>query len=261
MPRLRWIHSTGAGIESFASRELGERGVIVTNSSGVYASAMAEYAVFGMVAIARDLRRLIAQQEERRWNHEPISGTELAGKRVGIVGYGGTGRYLATVCKALGMEVWATRRKPMLTTNEPLDRLLPPEGIHEMLAGSDYVVVTASLNSTSRHLLGEAEFRALKPGAGLVNVARGALIDQEALLAALDDGRVGGAVLDVVVPQPLPPEHPLWAHPRVIVTSHISGGSPEGWARSMELFSLNLPLYLDGEVERLGNVVDLADHL
>ena len=166
MPRLRWIHSTGAGIESFASRELAERGVIVTNSSGVYASAMAEYAVFGMVAIARDLRRLMAQQDERRWNHEPISGTELYGKRVGIVGYGGTGRYLATVCKALGMEVWATKRKPMLTTNEPLDRLLPPEGVNEMLAGSDYVVVTASLNSTSRHLLGEAEFRALKPGAG-----------------------------------------------------------------------------------------------
>jgi phosphoglycerate dehydrogenase-like enzyme len=235
--------------------------VIVTNSSGVYAPAMAEYAVFGMVAIARDLRRLIAQQEERRWNHEPISGTELYGKRVGIVGYGGTGRYLATVCKALGMEVWATRRKPMLTTNEPLDRLLPPEGMHEMLSVSDYVVVTASLNSTSRHLLGEAEFRALKPGAGLVNVARGGLVDQEALLSALADGRVGGAVLDVVVPQPLPPEHPLWAHPRVIVTSHISGGSPEGWARSMELFCWNLPLYLDGECERLGNVVDLADHL
>ena len=149
----------------------------------------------------------------------------------------------------------------MLTTNEPLDRLLPPERMHEMLAGSDYVVVTASLNSTSRHLLGEAEFRALKPGAGLVNVARGGLVDQEALLAALADGRVGGAVLDVVVPQPLPPEHPLWAHPRVIVTSHISGGSPEGWARSMDLFRWNLPLYLDGQADRLGNVVDLADHL
>jgi phosphoglycerate dehydrogenase-like enzyme len=130
-----------------------------------------------------------------------------------------------------------------------------------MLAGSDYVVVTASLNSTSRSLLGEAEFRALKPGAGLVNVARGGVVDQEALLAALADGRVGGAVLDVVVPQPLPPEHPLWAHPRVIVTSHISGGSPEGWARSMDLFRWNLALYLDGETDRLGNVVDLADHL
>jgi phosphoglycerate dehydrogenase-like enzyme len=261
MPNLRWIHSTGAGIESFVSPELGERGVIVTNSSGVYAPAMAEYALFGMVAIARDLRRLIAQQEQRSWNHEPISGTELYGKRVGIVGYGATGRYLATVCKALGMNVWATKRTPVLITNEPLDRLLPPEGLHELLAASDYVVVTASLNSTTRHLLGEAEFRALKAGAGLVNVARGGLIDQDALLGALADGRLGGAVLDVVEPQPLPPESPLWSHPRVVVTSHISGGSPEGWARSMELFLSNLPLYLDGEVGRLGNVVDLADHL
>lgn len=258
---LRWIHSTGAGIDSFAAPELAARGVIVTNSAGVYAPAMAEYAVAGMIAIARDLRRLITQQEARCWKHEPISGQELYGKRVGIVGYGATGRYLAAVCKALGMEVWATKRTPVLTEGEPVDRLLAPNGLRELLGASDYVVVTASLNSTTRQLLGEAEFRALRPGAGFVNVARGGLVDQDALLAALEDGRVGGAVLDVVVPQPLPPESPLWTHPRVIVTSHISGGSPEGWARSMDLFCRNLPLYLDGESGRLGNLVKLADHL
>lgn len=261
MPGLRWIHSTGAGIESFADPKLAARGVIVTNSAGVYAPAMAEYALAGMVAIARDLRRLIRQQEARCWKHEPVSGRELYGKRVGIVGYGATGRYLAAICKALGMGVWATRRTPMLTEGEPVDRLLAPDGLHELLGASDYVVVTASLNSTTRQLLGEAEFRALKPGAGFVNVARGGLVDQDALLAALEDGRLDGAVLDVVVPQPLPPESPLWSHPRVIVTSHISGGSPEGWARSMALFCRNLPLYLDGESGRLGNLVELADHL
>ena len=213
MPRLRWIHSTGAGIESFASRELAERGVIVTNSSGVYASAMAEYAVFGMVAIARDLRRLMAQQDERRWNHEPISGAELYGKRVGIVGYGGT-RWITwpPSAKPSAWRYGRRERKPMLTTNEPArPASATPRACNEMLAGSDYVVVTASLNSTSRHLLGEAEFRALKPGAGHRQHHHGGLVDQEALLAALADGRVGGAVLDVVVPQPLPPEHPLWA--------------------------------------------------
>lgn len=261
MPSLRWIHSTGAGIDSFASPELLERGVIVTNSAGVYAPAMAEYALAGMVAIARDLRRLIAQQEEGRWNHEEVSGRELYGKRVGIIGFGATGRYIAAVCKALGMEVWATKRTPMLTEGEPVDRLLPADALHELLGASDYVVVAASLNSTTRHLLGEAEFSAMKPGAGFVNVARGGLVDQAALIAALDDGRVGGAVLDVVTPQPLPPESPLWSHPRVIVTSHISGGSPEGWARSMDLFCRNLPLYLDGDSGRLGNLVHLADHL
>jgi phosphoglycerate dehydrogenase-like enzyme len=261
MPGLRWIHSTGAGIDSFASPELVDRGVIVTNSAGVYAPAMAEYVVAGMVAIARDLRRLIAQQEEGRWNHEEVSGVELYGKRVGIIGFGATGRYIAAVCKALGMEVWATKRTPMLTEGEPVDRLLPADALHELLGASDYVVVAASLNSTTRHLLGAAEFSAMKHGAGLVNVARGGLVDQEALIAALDDGRVGGAVLDVVTPQPLPPDSPLWAHPRVIVTSHISGGSPEGWARSMDLFCKNLPLYLEGDTGRLGNLVDLADHL
>jgi phosphoglycerate dehydrogenase-like enzyme len=159
------------------------------------------------------------------------------------------------------MNVWATRRKPMLTAGEPVDRLLPAGGLHELLGASDYVVVTASLNSTTRHLLGEAEFRAFKPGAVLVNVARGGVVDQDALLAALDEGRVGGAFLDVVDPQPLPPESPLWSHPRVTITPHISGGSPEGWARSMDLFCSNLPLYLDGDVARLGNLANLADHL
>lgn len=133
--------------------------------------------------------------------------------------------------------------------------------MHELLSHSDFVVVTASLNSTTRQLLGEAEFRALKPGAGIVNVARGGVIDQNALIAALGDGRVGGAVLDVVTPQPLPPESPLWAHPRVIVTPHISGGSPEGWVRSMDLFITNLPRYLDGDLAHLGGLVDLRDHL
>ena len=261
MPRLRWIHSTGAGIESFATQALADRGVIVTNSAGIYAPAMAEYAIAGMVAIARDLRRLIVQQDERRWHHEPISGSELYGKRVGIVGYGATGRYLATICKALGMEVWATRRTRTLTMGEPVDRLLGTEDLHELLAASDFVVVTASLNSSTRHLLGEAQFAALKPGAGLVNVARGGVIDQDALLAALADGRVGGAVLDVVTPQPLPPESPLWSHPRVIVTPHISGGTSEGWARSLDLFVLNLPHYLDGDLTHLGGLVDLRDHL
>jgi phosphoglycerate dehydrogenase-like enzyme len=261
MPALRWIHSTGAGIDSFVSPELAARGVIVTNSSGIYAPAMVEYVLAGMVAIARDFRRLFSQQDEQRWNHEPVSGRELYGKRVGIIGYGATGRYLARVCKALGMEVWATRRTPILTSGEPLDRLVPIEELHELLGASDYVVVTASLNSTTRHLLGEAEFRALKPGAVLVNVARGELVDQNALLAALDDGRLGGGFLDVVEPEPLPAENPLWKHPRVVVTSHISGGSPEGWERAIELFCRNLPLYLAGETKRLGNVVDLADHL
>jgi phosphoglycerate dehydrogenase-like enzyme len=243
------------------SPELADRGVIVTNSAGVYAPAMAEYVLAGMVSVAREFRRLSAQQDERRWNHEAVSGTELYGKRVGIVGFGATGRYIAMVCKALGMDVWATRRKPMLTAGEPVDRLLPAGGLHELLGASDYVVVTASLNSTTRHLLGEAEFRAFKPGAVLVNVARGGVVDQDALLAALDEGRVGGAFLDVVDPQPLPPESPLWSHPRVTITPHISGGSPEGWARSMDLFCSNLPLYLDGDVARLGNLANLADHL
>jgi phosphoglycerate dehydrogenase-like enzyme len=261
MSALRWIHSTGAGIDTFVTPELAQRGVVVTNSSGVYAPAMAEYAIAGMVAISRDFRRLIAQQDEGRWNHEPVAGSELYGKRVGIVGYGATGRYLATICKAFGMDVSATKRRPIMIAGEPLDRVLPSEGLHELLAASDYIVVTASLNSTTRHLLGDAELRACKPGAVLVNVARGGVLDQDALLVALDEGRLAGAFLDVAEPEPLPPESPLWRHPRVIVTPHIAGGSPEGWSRTIDLFCDNLALYLSGETQRFANLANLAEHL
>jgi phosphoglycerate dehydrogenase-like enzyme len=261
MPRLRWIHATGAGIESFASPVLGERGIVLTNSSGVYAPAMAEYIVAALGCIAHEFPRLLAAQRERRWDHQRVSGSELRGKRLGIVGYGLTGRYLAHICKALGMEVWATRRAAMLVAGEPVDRLLPAELLHELLAGSDYVVLTASLNATSRCLLGRDEFRVLKPGAGLVNVARGGLVDQDVLIEALGDGRIRGAVLDVVDPEPLPPDSPLWSLPNVIVTSHISGGTPEGWARSIELFCLNLRLYLEGRSHLMANIVELGRHL
>ena len=110
------------------------------------------------------------QQEERRWNHEPISGRELHGKRVGIVGYGATGRYLATVCKALGMEVWATKRRPVLIEGEPLDRLLPAHGLHELLGASDYDVVTASLNSTTRFGGWPSRTRLSTPLSGATNL-------------------------------------------------------------------------------------------
>jgi phosphoglycerate dehydrogenase-like enzyme len=144
---------------------------------------------------------------------------------------------------------------------EPVDRLLPLEDLHELLAASDYVAILASLNSTSHHLIGEPELRAIKRGAVLVNLSRGGLVDPDALLAALEDGRLRGAVIDVTEPEPLPPESALWSAPNLIVAPHVAGNSPEGWERSIDLFCRNLRLYLDGEPERMGNVVDLADHL
>jgi phosphoglycerate dehydrogenase-like enzyme len=262
MPRLRWIHSTGAGMDDFVSPELHARGVLLTNVAGAYAPAMAEYAFAAMVLLARDLRGLLDAQRERRWiGRVAPRGTSLYGRQVGIVGYGAVGRHLAELCRAAGMRVWATRRTPLFDSGEPLDRLLPPEDLATMLRSSDVVVVAASLNSTTRLLLGAEELSELKPGAILVNVARGGLVDQAALAAALRDGRLGGAVLDVASPEPLPAESELWDAPNLWLTPHVSGDTREGWRRGMEFFCANLRLFLDGRVERMGNVVDMRAHL
>ena len=262
MPRLRWIHSTGAGMDDFASPELVERGVWVTNVAGAYAPAMAEYALAAMVMLARGFPAWLAAQRERRWVERVApAGHPLHGRQVGIVGYGAVGRHLATACRALGMRVWATRRTPIFTSGEPIDRLLPPEELPLLLSESDFVLLAASLNSTTRNLIGAAELAAMKPTAFLINVARGGLVDQDALAIALRAGRPAGAALDVTTPEPLPPESPLWQLPNVIITPHVSGDTAEGWRLGMELFSANLRMYIEGHPERMGNLVDLRAHL
>jgi phosphoglycerate dehydrogenase-like enzyme len=262
MPSLRWIHSTGAGIDDFVTRELVERRVWVTNVAGAYAPAMAEYALAGMVMLARGLPAVLEAQRKHDWlTREAPRGTDLHGKQLGIVGYGAVGHHATVAAKALGMRVWATRRTPMFVSGEPLDRLLPPEELPALLAASDYVLVAASLNTTTRHLIGERELRAMKPSAVLVNIARGGLVDQDALAAALQAGRLGGAVLDVTTPEPLPPESELWDAANVVITPHVSGDTAEGWERGIEFFCANLRLYLGGQPERMGNLVDLAAHL
>jgi phosphoglycerate dehydrogenase-like enzyme len=262
LSKIKWVHIAGAGIDDFASPELQHSGVWVTNVSGAYAPAMTEYIIAGMVLMARNFRLWIDSHSEHRWPQRTgTSGNELRGKQVGIIGYGGVGRHLATACKALGMTVWVTRRTPIFASGEPVDRLLPAQELRAVVESSDFVVVTASLNSTTRHLLGQPEFRAMKAGAFLVNVARGEVIDQQALISALQDGHLGGAVLDVTTPEPLPPESPLWNAPNVWITPHTSGDTDEGWQRGMDLFCSNLRLYLDGHPERMGNVIDLSAHI
>jgi phosphoglycerate dehydrogenase-like enzyme len=257
MPRLRWLHSTGAGVDDLVAAGLSNRDVLVTNVAGAYAPAMAEYAVAAMVFLARDVIGLLDAQRKRHWLERVApTGTTLHGKQVGIIGYGSIGRHLARACSALGMRVWATRRTPLFTSSEPLERWLPPSQLPELLTASDFVVVAASLNSTTLNLLGEAEFRAMKPGAFLVNVARGGLVDQDALLAALREGRLGGAVLDVTTPEPLPEDSPLWRQPNVLITPHLSGDTQEGWNRGIELFCANLGRYLNGSFATMANVVD-----
>ena len=254
---VRWVHSISAGVEHLPLDVMAEREILLTNSAGAYASAMAEYAVAGMVMVSRNLPSWLEGQRERRWlEADSFEASLLRGKRLGIVGYGAVGRELATAARALGMEVWATKRSPLFLSGEPLDRLLPSDALHELLAASDVVALCASLNSSTRHLIGERELAAMKPSAVLVNVARGGLVDEVALVRALKEGAIRGAMLDVTTEEPLPADSDLWSAPNLLITPHISGNAPESWRWEVEFFCANLRLYLDGSPDRMGNLVD-----
>ena len=256
-PGVRWVHSISAGVEHLPLAWMAERGILLTNSAGAYATAMAEYALAAMIMLARSLPSWLDGQRERRWlEGGAFDANVVRGKRLGIVGYGAVGRELAAIGKALGMEVWATKRSPLFPSAEPLDRLLPTSDLSELLASSDVVVLCASLNQSTRHLIGTTELEAMKPTAILVNVARGGLIDEHALVDALQEGRLRGAMLDVTTEEPLPPESPLWSAPNLYISPHISGNTPESWRWQVEFFCRNLQLYLDGSPERMGNLVD-----
>jgi len=261
MPRLRWVHSLTAGVEDLVSEDLLRRGVVVTNGAGAYATAIAEYAFAAMVMLARSLPQLVIAHAEGGWVEEHPLGSELAGKRVGIVGYGGIGRAVAGLCCAAGMSVWGLRRRPAAGDTAPAERVLAPEDLPRLLAECEFIVLAASLNPSSRGLLGPAELEAIRPGAYLVNLSRGALLDEAALASALRSGHLAGAVIDVAVAEPLPASSELWRVPNLLITPHMSGGSRESRDRAFDLLLANLGHYLTGHPEEMANVVDLQREL
>ena len=258
-PTVRWVHSTSAGVEHLPLDRMAERGILLTNSAGAYATAMAEYVIAAAITLARNLPGWLGGQRERRWlDWDAFGASLLRGKRIGIVGYGAVGREVASAARALGMEVWATKRTPIFPTAEPVDRLLPADALKELLAASDVVVLSASLNRSTRTLIGAAELDTMKPTATLVNVARGGLVDEDALVRALTGGAIGGAMLDVTREEPLPAESPLWTTPNLFITPHISGNAPESWDEAVRFLCANLDLYLSGSPGSMGNLVDYA---
>ncbi len=264
MPRLRWVHSIYAGTDDIPWDEVTRRSIIVTNSAGVYAPMMAEYAIGMVIMLYRNFHIYAAAQREHdggKHRNPDLPPQELYGKRMGILGYGAVGRYLTGVANAMGMRVWALRRTPAVDSNEPVERMLGTDELDVLLRECDIVVIAASLNSSTRGLLGEREFRMMKRDAVLVNVARGAILDEDALVRALREGWIRGAALDVTTIEPLPPESPLWDLPNVLITPHISGEMPIGRIRSMDLFCRNLKLYLSGQANSMGNRVQAAAHV
>lgn len=259
VPAARWVHSTWAGVDELGAPALDairRREILLTSSAGAYAPGITEFALWAMVELARGMSTFREAQRAARWaNPSAPSGGELRGRRLGIVGYGEIGRHLATACKALGMEVWATRRTPLLTTGEPLDRWLPADALDELLPACDFLVVAASLDRAAPVLLGPAELARVRRGAFVVNVGRGSQVDRAALVEAIRGGRLGGAVLDVVHQEPLPADDPLWSEPGIVITPHLCGDTPEAQDRAVDLFAANLRLYLDGQTGKLANRV------
>jgi phosphoglycerate dehydrogenase-like enzyme len=261
MPNLVWIQLGSAGYEQLKGFGLSSRGVRVTNASGVNDVPIAEWCVAMMIIFERDIRGLLANQRAHVWDRGARFQSELRGRRVGIIGYGNIGREVGRVCCCLGLEVWAMDVRPI--GPRPNRYAVPgtgdPEGVvphrtftadqmADFLPHLDFLILTTPLTAGTRGMIGERELRLLKPTAVLLNPARGPLIVQEPLLAALKERWFAGAALDTHFQYPLPPEHPLWDMPNVILTPHISGSSAgrEFLPRVWELFAENLERYING---------------
>lgn len=249
--RLRWVHSSGAGVERLLVPPILNGDILLTDSSGVH-RGMVEHVYGVMLAFARRLHVAVRLQLQHRWDHTAVAGEELRGKTLGILGLGAIGRDLACAAPAFEMRVIGTKRQPAPVRG--VERVLPPERLHGVLRESDYVVVALPLTVSTRGLMGEAEFAAMKPSAVFINIGRGAIVDEAALLAALRDGRIAGAALDVFVSEPLPPDSPFYDVPNVIVTPHVAGSTPLYFDRVTTLLEENLRRFLDGRP--LHNVVD-----
>ena len=257
--RLRWVHSGAAGVDVFP--ELRESDVVLTNSAGLHAEPMAEHALAMMLHFARGLDVAEAGRREERWAHRELAGRdspvrELAGATVGVVGYGGIGSAVGRKASALGARVVALRRAPSGEPPAEVDRMWGPDGLGPMLEAADYVVLTVPSTPATEGMIGLRELSRMGQDAVLINLARGDVVDERALVEALEDGRIRGAGLDVFEEEPLPSGHPLWAMDRALLTPHTGGISPRFWERETDLIVENVRRYRAGEP--LLNEVDKA---
>jgi phosphoglycerate dehydrogenase-like enzyme len=248
--RLRWVFTRGAGMDRQPLDLYRERGLLLTNGSGLAAGPIAESLVLAMLAAAKRFPDLVRAQDRAEWLPRPPGLGELQGTRALVLGYGEIGRAAAARLSGFGVEVTGVRRQPV---EEP--SVIGPGEWRRRLPEFDWVLVTVASTAANRHLVGAPELEAMRSGAWILNVTRGWVVDQAALLAALRAGRLGGAYLDVTDPEPLPADSELWRLPNVIITPHSSWASRRFGERSAELFLDNLDRYVAGAPLR--NLVDL----
>lgn len=252
---VKWVHSLSAGVENLLFPELVESNVPVTNARGVFKRPLAEFAVLGMLYFYKRVRRLVESQRAHKWDSFLVDGLE--GKVMGVVGYGEIGRECALLAKPLGVKIYATRRNVEKSTSDPIvDRVFRLEQLNEMLGQIDVLVAAAPLTPETRHMLGKEQFQAMKPSSIVINVGRGPVIDEQALVAALQEKQVAGAALDVFEQEPLPEDSPLWDMENVLISPHCTDrtSDPDWLDMAMQCFVENFHRYMDRR--ELMNVVD-----
>jgi phosphoglycerate dehydrogenase-like enzyme len=239
-PNLRWVHSASAGVERVLTPAAIERGLLITNARGVFSEPIAQYVLMMILAVSRRLAQLLELQRERTW--QPLEASELADVTVGVIGLGSIGRRVAELASVFGSRVIGVRRESS------------PTELAELLGQSDFIVLALPLTADTEELINAERLAQVKPGAWLINVARGRLVDERALVRALQEGPLGGAVLDTLVEEPLPARSVFYGLPNVIVTPHTSWSSGRALDRSVDLFCDNLRRFARGE--QLLNLVD-----
>ena len=251
--RVRWIHSRSAGLDTLLFPALVDSPVPLTNSRGVYSRSLGEFVAAGVLFFAKDFHRMQRSQAAGRW--DPFDVEEAHGKTMGIVGYGDIGRAAARLAKALGMRVIALRRRPEQSRGDELvDEAMGNDRLLELMARSDYVVVAAPLTPDTRGLVSAAAIAAMKPSAVMINVGRGAVIDEPALIEALRHKRIRGAALDVFEQEPLPAGHPLYGLDNLLLSPHCADHTQTWIDDAMQFYCSNLERFIRGEP--LLNVVE-----
>lgn len=253
-PNLLWVHSLAAGLDKMMFPELVASSVPLTNGTGVFSAALGEFAMAAILYFAKDFRRMIRNQVAERW--EPFDVTRVAGQTVGIFGYGDIGRAVAARAHAMGMKVLAVKRHAASSakTDDFATQTYTPDQRVEMIRRCDYLVVAAPLTEETRSAIGMREFAAMRPSTVVINVGRGPVIDEQAMLEALSNGKIKGAALDVFDREPLPAGHPFYKMENVLLSPHCADHTPDWLDNAVQFFVEQFARFRNGEP--LLNIVD-----
>jgi len=248
--KLKWIHATAAGVDQLMYDEIRRSPVVITNSSSVLTLPMAEHTLGLVLALARRIPSAVRHQEKRHWAQQEIwdeipHPRELSGSTLVVVGYGAIGREVGRRVHALGMKVIGVKRDPT-RGGEHADRVVAAENLEQVLGEGDFVVLSTPVTPATQRLFGQKQFAAMKPSAYFINIARGILVDTDALVAALEGRVIAGAAIDVAEREPLVPESPLWTAPNLLITPHLAAVSEPLWQRHAALLFENLDRWFAG---------------